>query len=83
MAGQALAAGPQTSTFLGGVGHRGAGGAATAQPGEARGLACHTQPGSILPAPGAPPWCLLDTGLQAPQVHLKLASAQASQTGPS
>lgn len=69
VAGQALATGSQTPTFLGGVGHRGAGGAATAQPGEVGGLAHHAQPGSILPAPGAPPWCLLDTGLKAPQVH--------------
>lgn len=74
MAGQALAAGPQTSTFLRGVGHRGAGGAATAQPGEAGGLAHHAQPGSILPVPSAPPWCLLDSGLQAPQVHPSLST---------
>lgn len=67
MAGQALTAGPETSTFLRGARHWGAGGDPTAQPAEARGLGHHTQPGPILPPPAfASSWCLLDTFLQTP-----------------
>lgn len=80
MAGQALTAGPETSTFLGGSRHWGAGGAPAAQPEKARGLGQHTQPDPILPPPGlAPSWCLLGIVLQGPHVHPRLVSAQASR----